>query len=232
MTLIISKCYTKENTKGDDSRFIPARLPRAQPEQRAAQPNVDEQVLANVPRHGVQVLWREDGPDEEVRAHRRARAHDGDDGRRGKDGQQGDVLAEDAARAGPVPVDEQERRRRGPVERRGPVADKGEDADGGDVEVADAVVGAGEVDRGDGVGAAGGEKGRVLEEQRRGGDLGEREVARVDGAVDDVREQKDGNVGGARLRHGQQRKDFVEDACCCHCVSALRIWCESGLLTG
>ncbi len=41
--------------------------------------NVDEQVLPDAPRNGVEVLGREDAPDEQVRAQRRARGHDEDE---------------------------------------------------------------------------------------------------------------------------------------------------------
>lgn len=71
---------------------------------------------------------------------------------------------------------EKQVRGRSPEYGAGPVADEGEEANGDDVEAADAVVGAGEVDGGDCVGAAKGEEGCVLEEDGGGGDFGDGEV--------------------------------------------------------
>lgn len=65
-----------------------------------------------------------------------------------------------------LPVAEKEEVTRGSAEQWArPIGDEGQDADGEDVVGVDAVVGRGEVDRGDGVGVAEGEEREMLEEQ-------------------------------------------------------------------
>ncbi|TPX17018.1 uncharacterized protein E0L32_012328 [Thyridium curvatum] len=185
---------------------------RAEPEQDASEPEVDAQVHAQAPRHAVQVLWREDGPDEEVGAQHGAGGHDGRGARGREDGQRAGVAQEDArlAAAAPGPAHEQRVGREGPVDGRGPVADKGQEADGGDAEARDAVVGAAEVDRGDGVCAAGGEEGGVLEQEHRGRERRQGEVLRREELVDDVGDEEEGHVGGAGLGQGQEGVEVVE----------------------
>ncbi len=146
-------------------------------------------------------------------AHGGARSHNGRRRHRGKDGQQRSMLLEDTARPGPVLVQEEHRGGGRPVQRAGPVTYKGQDADRDDVEAGDAVVGAGEIDRGDGVGAAGSEEADILEDDGRRGDFGERHLLGVNGTVYDVREEKDGHIGGAGLRHGEKSEEFVQHAC-------------------
>ena len=62
---------------------------------------------------------------------------------------------------------------RSPEDRASPVADKGEDADGDDVEATNAIVGAGEIDGGDGVRAAISEEGGELKEDGGYSNLGD-----------------------------------------------------------
>ena len=186
-----------------------------QPKQKAPKGNIDQQMLPQTPRHGVQVLGRKHGPDEQVRPQRRARRHDKRHARRREDGQQDDVAA---VRLGHgrrprvlwlslvlvAVLQEKQIRRRRPEEGAGPVADEGEDADGDDVEAADAVVRAGEVDGGDCVGAPEGEEGRVLEDDGGRGDFGDGEVGGLEGLQDDAGEEEQGDVGGAGLGHGEE----------------------------
>ncbi len=51
------------------------RLSTAKIEQEASQTDVNEQVLAKSPCHAVEILGREDGPDEEMRSQHRASHH-------------------------------------------------------------------------------------------------------------------------------------------------------------
>lgn len=105
---------------------------------------------------------------------------------------------------------EQDVGRRDPVDGARPVADKGEQADDGDVKVADAVVGARQVDRRDGVGAAQSEEGGVLQQQRRRRQLGGGEVLRREELEEHVEEEEERDVGGARLGHGEERAQVVQ----------------------
>jgi len=102
-----------------------------------------------------------------------------------------------------------------PPDGRGPVSDKGEQADGGGVEAGDAVVGAGQVDGGDGVGAAKGEEGHLLHEEGGGADFGngERRGEGEEEAVLVVHEEEEGDVGGAGLGHGEEGECVVEGGC-------------------
>lgn len=112
-----------------------------------------------------------------------------------------------------VLLQKQQIRRRGPEDGAGPVADEGEQADGDDVEAADAVVRAGQVDRGDCVGAAGGEEGGVLEEDGGRGDFGDGEVGAggLQGLQDDAGEEEEGDVCGAGLGHGEEGAEVVDE---------------------
>ncbi|KAM0513531.1 hypothetical protein ACHAPE_007793 [Trichoderma viride] len=89
------------------------------------------------------------------------------------------------------------------------ITHEGEDPDGDDVEAADAVVGAGEVDGGDCVGAAGGEEGCVLEEDGGGGDLGDGEGGALEGMEDEGGEEEEGDVCGAGLGHCEEGDEVV-----------------------
>lgn len=100
------------------------------------------------------------------------------------------MLAEDAPVAVLVAAQQQQVRGRDPEDGAGPVADEGEEADGDDVKAADAVVGRGEVDRGDGVGAAKGEEGCVLEEDCGRRDFWDGEVDSLEGVEEDVGKEK------------------------------------------
>lgn len=104
---------------------------------------------------------------------------------------------------------QQQIRSRGPEYRPCPVTHEGEDPDGDDVEAADAVVGAGEVDGGDCVGAAGGEEGCVLEEDGGGGDLGDGEGGALKGVEDEGGEEEEGDVCGAGLGHCEEGDEVV-----------------------
>jgi hypothetical protein len=119
-------------------------------------------MLPDAPCHAVQVFWREHCPDEQVRPQRRARRHDEHQLRRCEYGVQRYVLSQHVLLARRPETHEHYRRRGCPEDGTGPVAHEGEDADGDDVVAANAVVGAGEVDGGDRVGAAEGEEGHVL----------------------------------------------------------------------
>lgn len=108
---------------------------------------------------------------------RRTRRNDKRHAHRHKDSQQNEMVAK-RIRSPALSIFPQEKQVRGrsPEYGAGPVADEGKEANGDDVEAADAVVGAGEVDGGDCVGAAKGEEGYVLEEDGGGGDFGDGEV--------------------------------------------------------
>lgn len=179
-------------------------------------------MLPQVPGHAVQVLWREDGPDEQVRPQGRAGGHDEGDAGGGEDGQQRDVGPPYVGGPGllllplrPLPVgeelaQEEEVRGRGPEDGAGPVADEGEETDGDDVVVADAVVGARQVDGGYGVGPARGEEGGVLEEDRGRGDLGDGEGEGLEVAEDEGGEEEQGDVCHPGLGYGQERREMVQ----------------------
>ena len=98
-------------------------------------------MLSKAPRHAVQILWREDGPDEEMRPQHRTRCHNKRDTRGDKEGQNGEVLPKNEAVALAVLAQQQEIGGGDPEDRASPVADKGEEADGDDVEAADSIVG-------------------------------------------------------------------------------------------
>lgn len=173
-------------------------------------------MLSKTPRHGIQILGRKDGPDEQVRPQRRARRHHKRHARRRKDGQQDDVAAKRPGRPSLSAVLQEEQvRRRRPENGAGPVADEGQGADGDDVEAADAVVGAREVDGGDCVGAAKREKGRVLEDDAGRGDFGNGEVGRFKGLQNEAGEEEEGDVGGTRLSHGEESAQMVGELDCC-----------------
>ncbi|KFY74404.1 hypothetical protein V499_05562 [Pseudogymnoascus sp. VKM F-103] len=133
-------------------------------------------MLPDAPGHAVQVLWRKYRPDEQVCPQHRARRHDEYQSRRCKHGLQRDVLQKHVLLAPCSETQEHHRCSGSPEDGPGPVAHESEDSDGDDVVAADAVVGAREVDGGDGVGAAEGEEGHVLEYKGGDGDLGEVEV--------------------------------------------------------
>lgn len=71
-----------------------------------------------------------------------------------------------------------------------PIAHQDQDPDGDDAEVADAVVGAGQVDARHGVVAAHGEEAGELQEQRRGGDLKGVEPQRAQDGMEPLEEQE------------------------------------------
>lgn len=160
------------------------------PKQLASKCNVDQKVLSKTPSHAVKVLGREHGPDEKMCSKRRASRHDKRDADGNEEGLKGDVLHKGITTALVVLAEQQEVRGRGPKQGAGPVAHKGEDADGDDVEAADAIVGARQIDRRDGVGAAKGEEGGVLEEDGCRGDLGDRHVDGLEGVEEDVGEEE------------------------------------------
>lgn len=139
-------------------------LTRAKPEQQAAKSNVDQQMLPKTPSHAVKVLGREDGPDEEMSPQRCTSCHDKGNAGSCKDSEQGQVLLENILLALTVLLQQEQICCRCPEDRPCPVADEGEETNSDDIEAANAVIGAGEVDRGDGVGAAEGKEGHVLEE--------------------------------------------------------------------
>lgn len=186
---------------------------RRQPKQQTSKPSVNEQMLSKTPRHAVQVLWREDSPDEEVRPQRRACSHDERDTSSDKERQQSEVLAEDMAVAFFILVEQQEVGSGDPEDRAGPVANEGEDADDDDVEVANSVVGAGEVDGGDGVGATEGEEGGVLEEDRDGTDFRDGKVGGLQGMKEDVCKEEERDVCCAGLSHAEDGMKQVKEVC-------------------
>ncbi|KFY18481.1 hypothetical protein V493_08586 [Pseudogymnoascus sp. VKM F-4281 (FW-2241)] len=154
----------------------PVEKKRKKPEQQASQSDIHPKMLPDAPCHAVQVLWRKHRPDEQVRPQPGARRHDEHQSRRCKYGLQSNVVLQHALLARCPETQKHYRRSGCPEDRPGPVAHESEYADGDDVVPADAVVGAGEVDGGDGVGAAEGEEGHILKQEGGDGDLDEVEV--------------------------------------------------------
>lgn len=97
-----------------------------------------------------------------------------------------------------------------PVDGAGPIADEGEHADGEDVKIANAIVRAGQVYRGDGVGAAKGEVGGVLQEEGRGRQFGEGEVLCREELKEHVEQKEERDVGGTGLGHAKERVEVMQ----------------------
>lgn len=97
-----------------------------------------------------------------------------------------------------------------PVDGSRPVGDEQQDADGDDVVAADAVVRIGQVDARDGVGVAEGEKGRVREQQRRQRVLRRRRVELGEEVLLHAEEEKERDIGGARLREQDESEEVVQ----------------------
>ena len=122
--------------------------PRAQPEKRASEPKVDQEMLTKAPSHTIEIFWGEHRPDEQMRSERRASSHHKCHTQCREDGQAGEMRLQDATTLVPllgpaVLIQKQERRCGRPVNRSCPVADKREEAHGDDIEVADSIVRAG-----------------------------------------------------------------------------------------
>lgn len=177
-------------------------LQTPQPKQHPPQPHIRHQMLPQAPRHAIQILWRKHRPHKQVRPqHRTSRHHRRDTPRRKH------RLHRHMPQKHPPPPtspQQQHRRRRRPVDGPRPVPDKRQQPDDGGVVAGDAVVRAREVDRGDGVGAAEGEEGRVLQEEGGGAEVCEGEGGVVGGeeAGLEVEEEEEGDVGGAGLGYG------------------------------
>lgn len=186
---------------------------RSQPKQETSKPSVNEQMLPKTPRHAVQVLWRENSPDEEVCPQRRACSHDERNTSSDKERQQSEVLAEDMAVPFIILVEQQEVGSGYPEDRASPVADEGKDADNNDVEAADSVVGAGEIDGGDGVGATEGKEGSVLEEDRDGTDFRDGKLGGLQGMKEDVCKEEERDVCCTRLSHAEDGIKQVKEVC-------------------
>ena len=141
-----------------------------------------------------------------------ASRHDARNAECGEQGQDRSICPEYApSRAfAPCFAEEKHGGGRGPVDGTRPVADKGEQTHGGHVEVGDAVVGIGQVDRRDGVGAAKGEERCVLEEEGGDAEFRDRELPVVEEFVLEMEEEEEGDVGGSRLCGGQEGVEVVD----------------------
>jgi hypothetical protein len=183
--------------------------------------SIHEDVIPQHPRNQVEVFRREDRPDEQMLSQHRAREHDRQraprrEQRHPREVAKRHITTRSTLSDHPLPrrvPTHQHGRASDPPDRPRPVPDERQQADGADAVAADAVVGVGEVDGGDGVGAAEGEEGGVLQEEGGGGEGGggggEGGGEGEEGELG-VEEQVEGDVECAGLGEQEEREDVVE----------------------